>query len=225
MASRTPAPGREPSRKQRSRLLTEAALEESAFQLLKEEGVLAGLNVRIAAERAGVNRGIVYHYYGSKRELLRRALKRKRAEILQNFRNHAELPFRERELRLFAELTRDSGTIQLAALLVTDGDEDFELIPALEQSRQSLERDVSEGRLGEHADLEAIHSARLSLICGYALFRERLAAEFDIPQDELDRRMACMFYQMLDGVRAANRAVAQDDSDGRPPAASSSDRR
>ncbi|HAM48545.1 MAG TPA: TetR family transcriptional regulator, partial [Alphaproteobacteria bacterium] len=44
---------------------SEAALEAAALRLLRRHGVLAGLNLREVADEAGVNRGLVYHYFGS----------------------------------------------------------------------------------------------------------------------------------------------------------------
>src|SRR5690606_36581152 len=68
MATR-PRPTRPPDR-----AATEAALEQAALRLLERNGVLAGLNLREVADEAGVNRGLVYHYFGSRRDLLRAAL-------------------------------------------------------------------------------------------------------------------------------------------------------
>ena len=38
---------------------------------IERDGVLAGLNLQEVADEAGVNRGLVYRYFGSRRELLR----------------------------------------------------------------------------------------------------------------------------------------------------------
>ena len=63
---RRPTPPRTPNRP-----ATEAALQRAALDLLGRNGVLAGLNLREVADEAGVNRGLVYHYFGSRRDLLR----------------------------------------------------------------------------------------------------------------------------------------------------------
>jgi len=60
----------------RSRAETERRLIEVALELIREKGVLAGLNLRKVAEGAGVNRGNIYHYFGSRQELLRAAINR-----------------------------------------------------------------------------------------------------------------------------------------------------
>src|SRR5262245_36628667 len=63
------------SQRQPDRAATEQALQKAALALLERNGVLAGLNLREVAEEAGVNRGLVYHYFGSRRALLRAALR------------------------------------------------------------------------------------------------------------------------------------------------------
>src|SRR5690606_11848510 len=64
---------------------TEQALIEAALTLLRERGILAGVNLREIAEEAQVTRGLAYHYFGSRQELLRAAAKREiarpRAEV------------------------------------------------------------------------------------------------------------------------------------------------
>jgi AcrR family transcriptional regulator len=52
--------------------LTAQTLERAARELLERNGVLGGLNLREVADHAGVNRGLVYHCFGSRRDLLRR---------------------------------------------------------------------------------------------------------------------------------------------------------
>jgi AcrR family transcriptional regulator len=52
--------------------LTAQTLERAARELLERDGVLGGLNLREVADHAGVNRGLVYHCFGSRRDLLRR---------------------------------------------------------------------------------------------------------------------------------------------------------
>ena len=66
----------EQPRTRRSRAETEQRLIEVALELIREKGILSGLNLREVAEGAGVNRGNIYHYFGSRRELLRAAINR-----------------------------------------------------------------------------------------------------------------------------------------------------
>src|SRR4051812_47457639 len=55
---------------------TEAALLDAALELIERDGILAGLNMQETADAAGVNRGLIHHYFGSRRALLRAALDR-----------------------------------------------------------------------------------------------------------------------------------------------------
>ena len=57
---------------------TPGLLQASVLDLLAERGILAGVNLRQVAERAGVHRALVYHYFGSRRELLLAALRQRR---------------------------------------------------------------------------------------------------------------------------------------------------
>ncbi|MBT5011064.1 MAG: helix-turn-helix transcriptional regulator, partial [Gammaproteobacteria bacterium] len=61
----------------RGRAETERRLIEVALELIQKNGVLAGLNLRQVAEGAGVNRGNIYHYFGSRQDLLRAAINRR----------------------------------------------------------------------------------------------------------------------------------------------------
>ncbi|HYW92039.1 MAG TPA: TetR/AcrR family transcriptional regulator [Gammaproteobacteria bacterium] len=194
------ADGKHPRRRQ-----TEMALECAAVSLLKEEGVLAGLNLRSAADRANVNRGIVYHYYGSRQELLRRALKSFRASMLDDIHQHGDLPFIERRLHFFAEVLAEPDIVYLAALLVADRDTEFTLMPDLESTIARLQRDVREGELPKGADLPALHMTILSCIYGYSLFRAKMAQELEVPLDELDRRVTRVYHRVLDALTARSR--------------------
>ena len=63
-------------KQRRSRADTEQKLIDVALELIRNKGVLAGLNLREVADGAGVNRGNIYHYFGSRQELLRSAINR-----------------------------------------------------------------------------------------------------------------------------------------------------
>jgi AcrR family transcriptional regulator len=65
------------TKQRRSRTETERRLIDVALDLIRNNGVLAGLNLREVAEGAGVNRGNIYQYFGSRQELLRAAINRR----------------------------------------------------------------------------------------------------------------------------------------------------
>ena len=77
-----------------NRAETERRLIDAALDLIRRNGVLAGLNLREVADGAGVNRGNIYPYFGSRRELLRAAINR-RFEAVAKLRD----TFRRRVLR------------------------------------------------------------------------------------------------------------------------------
>ncbi|MCP4004306.1 MAG: helix-turn-helix transcriptional regulator, partial [bacterium] len=63
---------------------TERRLIDAALDLIRRNGVLAGLNLREVADGAGVNRGNIYHYFGSRRELLRAAITRRFEAVIES---------------------------------------------------------------------------------------------------------------------------------------------
>lgn len=189
-----PDPQRAPDR-----AATEAALEAAALRLLERDGVLSGLNLREVAAEAGVNRGLVYHYFGSRQDLLRAAL---RADARRRFAEVAEvadLPFRRRFARFLATMVRHRRAVNLVTLLVQDGDTSLRTMPMREDTLHVLERDVEQGHLDD-VDLEAVHIATVSLAYGYVLYRERFAAELGIGVTELDRRFASIADRMFSGL-------------------------
>ena len=70
-------PQKSSQKKNRSRAETEEKLITVALGIIRDKGVLAGLNLREVADGAGVNRGNIYHYFGSRQELLRVAISRR----------------------------------------------------------------------------------------------------------------------------------------------------
>ena len=62
------------SNRSRGRAASEALLREAALRLLDRNGVLAGLSLQDVADEAGVSRGLVHAYFGTRQDLLRSAL-------------------------------------------------------------------------------------------------------------------------------------------------------
>ncbi len=181
------------------RAATEASLEAAALELLARDGVLAGLNLREVAAEAGVNRGLVYHYFGSRQDLLRAAL---RADAHRRFAEVAEaghLPFRERFARFLRTMVRHRRAVSLVTLLVLDGDRSLRTMPLREGTHGVLRRDVEDGHLDD-MDLDAVHVATVSLAYGYVLYRERFAAELGVGVTELDDRFLSIADRMLSGL-------------------------
>jgi AcrR family transcriptional regulator len=188
------------SPRQPDRAATEAALQKAALALLERNGVLAGLNLREVAEEAGVNRGLVYHYFGSRRALLRAALRSDIHERMSDFEPGWGLPLAARIAAVFRTYMRHRRAVVLTTLLALDGDTLIRIVPDPEGTRRRMARDIADGHLPPDIDTEAAHVAISALIYGYLVFRDRYAAELDCDVLELDERVAAAVERLLLGV-------------------------
>jgi len=178
-----PAPHPEPP-------ATEAALQTAALGLLERNGVLAGLNLREVADEAGVNRGLVYHYFGTRRDLLRSALRRDVEQRLADFAPGLGLSAGARYERFLRTALGHRQAIVLALLLVLDGDKGVRMVPDPVGVRERLDRDIDEGGLPPDVDGIGVHAAVASLVYGYTALRDRLADELSVDAGDLDERVA-----------------------------------
>lgn len=143
-------------------------LEQAAVDLIEENGILAGLNLRKVAERAGVHRGLVYHHFGSRRELLLAALRSRLAgggDPTSNGGVPGDL--------LFAVGARDDEPARLMALLALDGDDSYEPF----------------GRISPRFRPTSRHMAGVSLALGHTVYRKSFASELGIELASWDRRV------------------------------------
>lgn len=193
-----PLPTTEPDRAP-DREATERALQEAAIQLMERDGVLAGLNLREVAAEAGVNRGLVYHYFGSRQDLLRAALSRSAKQRFAEVAESAELAFRPRMLHFLKTMIRHRRAVHLATLLMGDGDTSLRTMPLREATQRRLREDVASGDLDD-LDLDAVHAVSVSLIYGYVLYRDRFAEEIGVDLAELDQRVAAVADRMFQGL-------------------------
>jgi AcrR family transcriptional regulator len=180
-----------------NRPATEAALQTAALDLLERNGVLAGLNLREVADEAGVNRGLVYHYFGTRRDLLRSALRRDVEQRLADFAPGLELPAAARYERLLRTALDHRQAMILALLLVLDGDKAVRMIPDADVVHDRLDRDIDEGELPPDVDTTALHAAVASLVYGYTALRDRLADELSVGPGALDERVASTLGRMV----------------------------
>jgi len=186
----------------RNRVETEQRLIDVTIKLIRQNGVLAGLNLREVAEGAGVNRGNIYHYFGSRRELLRAAIARRFDSMFNvvTSKRDQSAPFVERRLRSFPS----KGTVQdsqLRALLVIDGDEDVDPTPMHEELLSLLRRDVIEGHIDPAHDLEALQVALNALLRGYRIFHEQYAKRIDTDTNDLDARVTGIIRVWLEAMK------------------------
>jgi AcrR family transcriptional regulator len=190
---------------------SERALEEAALRLLERDGVLAGLNLREVADEAGVNRGLVYHYFGSRQELLRSALVRDVAPRLAQAEARADRPLRERTSEGLRALVRARDSVRLGTLLMLDGDPDMRLMPLLERGLEAFAHDVERGDLDAQTDARALSALLTSALYGYVLYRASLARELDLPARELDARVEALFDRLLRGLRPGGAAEPEEE--------------
>ena len=186
-----------PRTRQPDRPATESALQQAALLLLERNGVLAGLNLRQVAEEAGVNRGLVYHYFGSRRDLLRAALRANVAERISDFLPGRAMSAPARYERFFRTMLGHRQAGVLAALLILDGDQGVRMVPDPAGTRERIRRDVDAGVLPPDIDEDGLHAAFASLIYGYMVLRDQLAGEFDVDADKLDEQVATTIERLL----------------------------
>jgi AcrR family transcriptional regulator len=177
------------TKQRRSRADTEQRLIDVALDLIRDKGVLAGLNLREVAEGAGVNRGNIYHYFGSRQELLRAAISRRFKAMVSTVKaSRQHRRFVERRLEIF-RFIEDSNDSKLRALLVLDGDDTVDPIPHYEGALSQLRQDVIDGDIHREHDLEALQVALSAVLRGYRIFREPYANRLEIDANELDTRV------------------------------------
>jgi AcrR family transcriptional regulator len=182
--------------KPKGREETESRLIEAALELIARNGVLAGLNLREVADLAGVNRGNIYHYFGSRQELLRAAIARRFEVIGDSMLAAARgMPFVDRRiLSLRLPGAQDS---QLRALLSIDGDASVDPMPRCEEALALLVADVEAGDIDPGHDLEALQVALSAFLRGYRIFRKGYARRLEVDPAELDQRVAKVFEVWL----------------------------
>jgi AcrR family transcriptional regulator len=181
---------------------TERRLIDAALDLIRRNGILAGLNLREVADAAGVNRGNIYHYFGSRRDLLRVAIARRFAGVAESLvADRQGAPFVDRRLRGFRarDTIHDS---ELRALLVIDGDESVDPMPRFEEALSNLRQDVIDGHVDRAHDLEALQVALSALLRGYRIFRESYAKRLDTDVEDLDARVAEIARCWLEAMAA-----------------------
>ena len=187
----------------RDRARTEARLLEAARSLIERDGVLGGISLHEVAEESSVNRGQIYQYFGSRRELLRAALRQSswwpgRAGV--GWDDIFRLPFLQRRSRLFGLAIQFSTFIKLATLLVLDGDPEAVVFPAAPRQIRRVQADQQRGDLREDVDPTAAHIMTVATYLGYCVFREQFAREFGVDPETLDRRAEVAYVHMLSGL-------------------------
>lgn len=187
-------------RRSRDRARTEADLLEAAFELLQRDGVFAGLNLQEVAERAGVNRGQIYQYFGDRRSLLRSAVAYRARAWAAGAARHWDMPFASRRRAMFRHALGSPEVALVEALLAIDGDAGYHPMPEIERTRAALERDQRSGDLPADADAVALHAFMVAAYKGYLVFREPLARDVGVPVEQLDARVTAVHDRLLSAL-------------------------
>ncbi|GAP38855.1 TetR/AcrR family transcriptional regulator [Piscinibacter sakaiensis] len=177
---------------------TVAKVQQAVLEMLAKDGPLAGINLNEVAKRAGVNRTLVYHHFGTRQELLRSAIRRRMQEKRSLTRTPTEpLPLGERVVHALRNALDRADTLQLMTLLHLDGSTAPRLMPNAATTLVLLERDRALGLLPRTDDLPALHTAYAATVYGYALFREIFARDLGLELGALDERFAQVLPQLF----------------------------
>jgi AcrR family transcriptional regulator len=147
---------------------TRGALASAAVDLLNEQGILAGVNLSTVATRAGVHRGLVYHHFGSRRELLLAALQMY-LPAASPITSDGGVPGD----RLYAAGIRDDRPARLMALLALDGDDTYSPFGEVVGGRKPT----------------ILQMAGVCIALGHALYRQPFAHEMKVRQKQWDERV------------------------------------
>lgn len=178
---------------------TELSLERAALALLERDGVLAGLNLREVADEAGVNRGLVYHYFGNRQQLLRAALRRDTRERLASIMSAQTTSLGERVTSRYRAVIAHRESIKLLTLLALDGDSHVRMVYARQTTIPELADAMQRGEIPRDISPAALQVALNALTFGYALFRQRYSNELEVPPEQLDDEVERAFYRLLFG--------------------------
>jgi AcrR family transcriptional regulator len=155
---------------------TRGALASAAVDLVDEQGILAGVNLSTVATRAGVHRGLVYHYFGSRRELLLAALQTYLPDT-GPITSDGGVPGD----RLYAAGIRDNRPARLMALLALDGDDAYSPF----------------GQVVGHKKPTILQMAGVCVALGHALYRQPFAHEMKVRQKQWDERVFAAWSRVV----------------------------
>ena len=163
----------------------EAKLIAAAADLLGEVGPRA-MSVRMVAERAGVNHGLVHHYFGSKEGLMR-------AAMLLLVEQHAE-DVREKShgnpIPDALVLTSEPRYLRAVVRAVLDNEMELatmELEAGVSIPRGALQHVAKMRQLDEpDTQIKALAAIGMALEMGWSALEPFLFAVTDVPTDEQD---------------------------------------
>jgi AcrR family transcriptional regulator len=176
---------------------TRERLMAAALAHLATHGVLGGLNLREIAEQVGVTPANIYHYFGSRRGLLRAALTRASEQLAPPVAQLEGLSFEQRRLRLFDEITQ-RPELRLGALLALDADPDFAPLPFFARTAAQYQAQRGAGRLPADLDVIAAHLLTLAASIGVAIYRDAAARQLGVDPELLTARTRAVLERWLE---------------------------
>ena len=169
----------------RGRVDVEERLVAAAADLLGEVGPRA-MSVRQVAERAGVNHGLVHHYFGGKDGLARAGMKRLVAEHMQWVRGRNE----GRSIPSPLALSGDQRYLRAVVRCVLDGETELaltELTEGVSVPRSAMDAVVArDGRDEPDVETRAVVAATMALEMGWAALEPFILAITGTPAADAD---------------------------------------
>lgn len=188
----------------RGRVDVEERLVAAAAELLGEVGPRA-MSVRQVAERAGVNHGLVHHYFGGKDGLARAGMKRLVAEHMEWVRGHND----GKPYPAPMALGGDQGYLRAVVRCVLDGETELaltELAEGVSVPRSALDAVVARaGRDEPDTQTRAVVAAAMALEMGWAALEPFILAITGTPAGDADEvRRRVKELRMEIGVRESS---------------------
>ena len=179
---------------------TRERLMAAALAYLATHGVLGGLNLREIAEQVGVTPANIYHYFGSRRGLLRAALTQATEQLVLPVALVEGLSFEQRRLRMFDEITQ-RPELRLGALLALDADPDFAPLPFFARTAAQYQAQREAGRLPADLDVVAAHLLTLAASIGVAIYRDAAARQLGVDAELLTARTRGVLERWLEAAK------------------------
>ncbi len=172
-------------RRVRSRERVEQDLIAATADLLGEVGPRS-VTVRMIAERAGVNHGLIHHYFGGKAELLKTAMTR----LVEEHRDFAKEKSGGGAIPAPLALVGDQRYLRAVVRAVLDGEHELaaiEIETGYSIPRGALEHLAARRHLNE-PDLQtkALVAMGMAMEMGWAALEPFIMAVANISDDEID---------------------------------------
>lgn len=171
--------------RERGRERVEHLLITAAADLLGEIGPKA-VTVRMIAKRAGVNHGLIHHYFGGKSQLLKAAM----THLVEEHQAFAKTQSGGEALPAPLALVEDQRYLRAVVRAVLDGETDLaatEIAAGVSIPRGALEHITASRGLGEaDSRTKALVAMGMAMEMGWAALEPFIMAVLDIRDDEID---------------------------------------